>query len=106
MNTIKKLEKTINDLERLIEDAKKHLAELKTYKKPNLRVMIPSPVASPKYRTLRPEPHLKNYPLAVAVEDWRKVPNEPPVGYVYDYTNLAPKYASPRMGYKLTKIHK
>ena len=106
MNTIIKLEKTINDLENLINDAKKHLEELKSYKKPNLRVMIPSPVASPKYITLRPEPHLKNYPLAVPAKDWRNVPNEPPKGYVYDYTNLAPKYASPRMGYKLTKIHK
>lgn len=106
MSAIKKLEKTINDLERLIEDAKKHLEELKTYKKPNLRIMIPSPVASPKYRTLRPEPHLKNYPLEVPAKEWRSVPNEPPEGYVYEYKNLASIYASPRMGYKLTKIHK
>jgi hypothetical protein len=105
MNTIKKLEKTINDLENLINDAKRHLEELKTYKKPNLRIMIPSPVVSPKYITLRPEPHLKNYPLEVPAEEWRSI-YDPPEGYVYEYKNLASKYTSPRMGYKLTKIHK
>jgi hypothetical protein len=105
MSAIQKLENTINDLERLIKDAKKHLKELKSYKKPNLRIIIPSPVASPKYRTLRPEPHLKNYPLEVPAEEWRSI-YDPPDGYVYEYKNIAPKYASPRMGYKLTKIHK
>jgi hypothetical protein len=99
MNTIQKLDKTINDLERLIKDAKKHLQELKSYKKPNLRIIIPSPVASPKC------PHLKNYPLEVPAEEWRSI-YDPPDGYVYEYKNIASKYTSPRMGYKLTKIHK
>ena len=88
MNTIQKLDKTINDLERLIKDAKKHLEELKTYKKPNLRVMIPSPVVSPKYMGALPQ--LENYPLEVPAKEWRSVPNEPPEGYVYSIKTLRP----------------
>jgi len=108
MSAIKKLENTINDLENLIRDAKEHLNNLKTYKKPNLRIMIPSPIVtpcvSPKY--MGNSPQIENYPLAVPVEEWRNVPNSPPTGYVYEYTNLASIYGSPRMGYKVTKIHK